>query len=159
MHPGDTEDTKKPPSSTQKAPKRHPVVPRRRPRDAQKNPGAPLMHPGASQRHPKDAQKTPRKPAGTPKGHPRGTLETRVVPKRHFHGHQEATQSTQGATRDAQDTPDPRPNDFSSIFARVKLKNNDSTAEWRRRHSSTTTPAHKTDWKKVNDNNGAHPGS
>ena len=61
-------------------------------------------------------------------------------------------------TRDARDTPDPRPGDFALIFLRVKLKNDDSAAEWRRRHSSTTTPAHKNDWKKCYHNNEASPG-
>ena len=67
--------------------------------------------------------------------------------------------NTNTAWLDAQDTPDPRPGDFALIFMRVKLKNDDSTAEWRRRHSSTTTRAHKNDLPQGSDDNATHPGS
>ena len=80
----------------------------------------------SSREHPKDASLDTKKPPRAPKRE----------------------------TRDARDTPDPRPGDFALIFMRVKLKNDDSAAEWRGRHSSTTTPAHKNDWKKCYDNNG-----
>ena len=81
--------------------------------------------------------------------HPKDTpLDTKKQPR-----------APQGETRDAQDTPDPRPGDFSLIFVKVKLKKDDSAAEWRRRHSSTTTPAHKNDSPQGADDNGATPGS
>ena len=81
--------------------------------------------------------------------HPKdASLDTRKAPR-----------APKKETRDAPDTPDPRRGDFALIFMRVKLKNDDSAAEWRGRHSSTTTPAHKNDWKKCYHNNGASPGS
>ena len=138
-----------------RAPRKHPGASQKHPWDTQETPRAPRSHPGASQRHLRDAQETPSSAQGPPKGHkrtPSTTQETQKITQEH-------PESQQRETRDAQDTPDPRPSDFSSIFARVTLKNNDSTAEWQRRHSSTTTPAHKNDSPKCYDNNGATPGS
>ena len=115
----------------------------------------PRRHPGGTKeanRHPRDTQEALRRhqrgAQGTPKRRPKATQEvngTSGAPKRE--------------TRDAPDTPDPRPGDFALIFMRVKLKNDDSAAEWRRRHSSTATPAHKNDRQKCYNNNGASPGS
>ena len=69
--------------------------------------------------------------------------EMQKQPRTHQKDARKPPRAPKRETRDAPDTPDPRPGDFALIFMRVKLKNHDSAAEWRRRHSSTTTPAHK----------------
>ena len=70
----------------------------------------PVTHPGDHQRRPGNPKKTP-KSSQKANGHPTDNPRTRI--------------------RTAKVTND----DFPSAFMRVKLENDDSTAEWRWRHS------------------------
>ena len=158
---------------TQETPRMHPGVTQEAPRGRPRGTQAAQVSQRRPDRHQTGTQETPRRhPGGTKEAnrHPRDTQEAL---RRHQRGAQgtpkrrpKATQEVNGTsgapkreTRDTGNTSDPRPGHFALIFMRVKLKSDDSTAEWRQRHSSSATPAHKHDWKNCYDNNGASPGS